>query len=77
MQRGETKAIYCDPPLVGEYITINIPGTYQVLALSEVKVYLSEFKSKFRRKVSKGLLINNSSCTFDIQGVAKKKSPPI
>ena len=50
MQRGETKAVYCDPPLVGEYITINIPGSYQVLALCEVEVYASEFKSKLKER---------------------------
>jgi hypothetical protein len=48
MPRGETRAFYCDPPLVGEYITINIRGSYQVLALCEVEVYLSELTSKFQ-----------------------------
>ena len=45
MPRGETKAFYCAPPLVGEYITINIPGSNQVLALCEVEVYTSKFAS--------------------------------
>ncbi len=48
MPRGETRAFYCDPPLVGKYITINIRGSYQVLALCEVEVYLSELRSKFQ-----------------------------
>lgn len=48
MPRGETRAIYCDPPLVGRYVTINIPGRYQVLALCEVEVYLSALASKFQ-----------------------------
>ena len=47
MPRGETRAFYCDPPLVGEYITINIPKSNQVLALCEVEVYASELASMF------------------------------
>ena len=45
MPRDETKAFYCDPPLVGQYITINVQGRREIVTVCEAEVYTSEFAS--------------------------------
>ena len=57
IRRGQTRAFYCDPPLVGRYITINILATNQALALCEIAVYDSELTSKLYKKCR--LFVNN------------------
>jgi len=39
MNSGETKSFYCDPPLVGQYVFIRIPGTGKIITICEVEVY--------------------------------------
>ena len=39
MNSGETKSFYCDPPLVGQYVFIRIPGNSKSLTICEVEVY--------------------------------------
>ena len=39
MNSGETKSFYCDPPLVGQYVFIRIPGNRKILSICEVEVY--------------------------------------
>ena len=41
MNSGETKSFYCDPPLVGQYVFIRIPGKRKFLTICEVEVYSS------------------------------------
>ncbi|XP_028401385.1 uncharacterized protein LOC114524491 isoform X2 [Dendronephthya gigantea] len=45
VRRGETRAFYCDPPLAGQYITINIFGIKKLLPICEIAVYDSELTS--------------------------------
>ena len=39
MATGETKSFYCDPPIVGRYVSVIIPGTRKILTICEVEVY--------------------------------------
>ena len=39
MTRGETKPFYCDPPKVGRYVSVVVPGTTKVVNMCEVEVY--------------------------------------
>ena len=39
MANGETKSFYCDPPIVGRYVSVVIPGTRKLLSICEVEVY--------------------------------------
>ena len=39
LDNGETKSFYCDPPIVGHYVSVVIPGTSKILNLCEVEVY--------------------------------------
>ena len=39
MATGETKSFYCDPPIVGRYVSVVIPGTQKLLSICEVEVY--------------------------------------
>ncbi|CAB4024376.1 Hypothetical predicted protein, partial [Paramuricea clavata] len=65
IRRGETKSFYCDPPLVGQYITINIPGIRKILPLCEIAVYDSELTSY--RKHGVKVNIWRDLATTDIQ----------
>ena len=35
----KTRAVYCNPPLIGQYVTINIPGYRKILTFCEIEVY--------------------------------------
>ena len=37
--KGETKPFYCDPPIVGRYVSVVVPGTSKVVNICEVEVY--------------------------------------
>ncbi|XP_015755647.1 PREDICTED: receptor-type tyrosine-protein phosphatase delta-like [Acropora digitifera] len=39
LTNGETKSFYCDPPIVGRYVSVVIPGTSKVLNMCELEVY--------------------------------------
>ena len=39
VQRDRSDVIACDPPLIGRYVTIVIPGAENILSLCEVEVY--------------------------------------
>ena len=39
LTRGETKSFYCDPPKVGRYVSVVVPGTGKVVNMCEVEVY--------------------------------------
>ena len=39
LTRGETKPFYCDPPKVGRYVSVVVPGTSKVVNMCEVEVY--------------------------------------
>ena len=39
LDNGETKPFYCDPPVVGRYVSVVIPGGGVFLNLCEVEVY--------------------------------------
>ena len=39
LANGETKPFYCDPPTVGRYVYVVIPGTRKYLSICEVEVY--------------------------------------
>ena len=36
---GETKHFYCDPPILGCYVSVVIPGTSKFIIMCEVEVY--------------------------------------
>ena len=36
---GETKHFYCDPPMLGRYVSVVIPGTSKFIIMCEVEVY--------------------------------------
>ena len=36
---GETKSFYCDPPAVGRYVSVVIPGNTKFINICEVEVY--------------------------------------
>ena len=36
---GEIKPFYCDPPIVGRYVSVVVPGTTKVVNMCEVEVY--------------------------------------
>jgi len=36
---GETKSFYCDPPAVGRYVSVVIPGNAKFINICEVEVY--------------------------------------
>ncbi|XP_074611781.1 uncharacterized protein LOC141866213 isoform X2 [Acropora palmata] len=37
--KGETKHFYCDPPIVGRYVSVVVPGDEKVVNMCEVEVY--------------------------------------
>ena len=39
LDNGETKPFYCDPPIVGRYVSVVVPGTSKVITMCEVEVY--------------------------------------
>ena len=39
LANGETKSFYCDPPIVGRFVSVVIPGTRKILSICEVEVY--------------------------------------
>ena len=39
MVTGETKSFYCDPPIVGHFVSVVIPGIRKILSICEVEVY--------------------------------------
>ena len=47
ISQGQTRVFYCDPPLLGRYITINVLETNKELAICEIAVYDSELTSEF------------------------------
>ena len=36
---GEIKPFYCDPPIVGRYVSVVVLGTSEVVNMCEVEVY--------------------------------------
>ncbi|XP_044164304.1 uncharacterized protein LOC114948378 [Acropora millepora] len=55
---GETKPFYCDPPIVGRYVSVVVPGTSKVINMCEVEVYSV-------RQVSSGV----TACRMDPVGL--------
>ena len=41
LAKGVTKHFYCDPPIVGRYVSVVAPGTSKVVNMCEVEVYSS------------------------------------
>ncbi|XP_068677355.1 uncharacterized protein [Montipora foliosa] len=39
MVTGETKSFYCYPPIVGQYVSVVVPGDNKILTICEVEVY--------------------------------------
>ena len=39
LNKGKTKKFYCDPPIVGRYVSVVVPGTGKVVNMCEVEVY--------------------------------------
>ncbi|XP_068725987.1 uncharacterized protein [Montipora capricornis] len=39
MATGETKSFYCYPPIVGQYVSVVVPGDNKILTICEVEVY--------------------------------------
>ena len=39
LRKGETKHFYCDPPIVGRYVSVVVPGDNKVVNMCEVEVY--------------------------------------
>ncbi|XP_074611760.1 receptor-type tyrosine-protein phosphatase S-like isoform X5 [Acropora palmata] len=39
LDNGETKPFYCDPPIVGQYVSVVRLGTNSILTICEVEVY--------------------------------------
>ena len=39
LANGETKPFYCDPPILGRYVSVAILGTGKFIAICEVEVY--------------------------------------
>ena len=39
LANGETKPFYCDPPIVGRYVSVVVLGTGKVVSMCEVEVY--------------------------------------
>ena len=37
--KGETKPFYCDPPIVGRYVSVVVPGRSKFVNMCEVEVY--------------------------------------
>ena len=37
--KGKTKHFYCDPPIVGRYVSVVVPGDNKVVNMCEVEVY--------------------------------------
>ena len=58
MNSGETKSFYCDPPLVGQYVFIRIPGNRKIFSICEVEVY----STRRTGNIVQGNWINPSSC---------------
>ncbi|XP_015757056.1 PREDICTED: uncharacterized protein LOC107336496 isoform X2 [Acropora digitifera] len=66
LANGETNPFYCDPPIVGRYVSVVVPGTSKVVSICEVEVYSV-------RQVSSGVTacrmnsvgVSNSSIIYD------------
>ncbi|XP_044164303.1 Down syndrome cell adhesion molecule-like protein 1 [Acropora millepora] len=66
LANGETKPFYCDPPAVGRYVSVVIPGSSKFIIMCEIEVYLV-------RQVSSGVTacrlnsvgVSNSSIIYD------------
>ncbi|XP_067027507.1 receptor-type tyrosine-protein phosphatase T-like isoform X2 [Acropora muricata] len=39
LANGETKPFYCDPQIVGRYVSVVVLGTHKILTICEVEVY--------------------------------------
>ena len=39
LDNGKTKLFYCDPPIVGRYVSVVIPGTGKFINMCELEVY--------------------------------------
>ena len=39
LDNGKIKSFYCDPPIVGRYVSVVVLGTSKVVNMCEVKVY--------------------------------------
>ncbi|XP_067027638.1 uncharacterized protein, partial [Acropora muricata] len=59
LDNGETKPFYCDPPIVGRYVSVVVPGTSKVITMCEVEVYSV-------REVSSGV----TACRMNSVGVS-------
>ncbi|XP_067027504.1 receptor-type tyrosine-protein phosphatase S-like isoform X3 [Acropora muricata] len=59
LDNGEIKPFYCDPPIVGRYVSVVVPGTSKVVNMCEVEVYSV-------RRVSNGV----TACRMNSVGVS-------
>jgi len=65
MNSGETKSFYCDPPLVGQYVFIRIPGNRKILSICEVEVYSTRTTGN-----------NLKACALDPVGISSSSAIP-
>ncbi|XP_067027641.1 uncharacterized protein [Acropora muricata] len=74
---GETKSFYCDPPILGRYVSVVIPGTSKFIIMCEVEVYsVRQVPSGVTACRMNSVGVSDSSIIYDQRFSASSSSNP-